>query len=910
MGLFTRKRVAPEGDPEIPLETTSATAYTDEEKEQIVKGNVETRLTELFSPNWSSKTREMLTFIYTSCDENEWFESWDERGSLVAVRSHLDYACYPEPNGDNSLYTDVAKVLVPEVVITVRNGLVEEFIAGLPRHVDDIMLSDDLHVQVIDNLASLKYIKRHQYACFVRQQNYLLVWQDDAKKLIPFVTEIEEYLVTRMWKQGAVEKETWRTTVSDVSSDYENQNLDGDRPVQNLLPFMVFAAILLNFFILMLGIKEIVYASLYTKTYFRFAFLLYTPFQFVFTGFFTLMLIVAVLNCFGPIGHMFENSKHYSCKPPIRIKEDLPHITIQCPVYKEDLKDVIIPTIDSLKVAISTYEKQGGTASVFINDDGMQLISEEERRVRKAYYAQNNIGWVARPGHGVDGFVRAGRFKKASNMNFAMNISLRVEEKLELVERHPDWTDEEEEEVYDQALAEVLETFKATTGHEGWAAGNIRIGELILIIDSDTRVPVDCFLDAASEFHHAPQVAILQHDSGVMQVSWDFWENAITYFTRCIYFSLQFATAAGDTAAFVGHNAFLRWAALQQVSYFDESDGRQKWWSEAHVSEDFEMSLKLQGLGYISRYATYSKKGFEEGVSLTCYDELNRWSKYAYGCSELVFNPLKEWHRKGPITKIFRTFLKSDLNSYSKVTMVFYIGTYYAMALWPLLVVNLFATGWGRWKLKLAWGFYNEGFGVFVSVLLVFNVVGPLTNAVVRFRAREGKLWENLYDNFKWSVVLIIFLGGISMHLSYALVAHLFSLKMEWGATAKSVEAGSFTTEVPKIWARFKWVYLILLVLSALQIYLAIGVSSKYAIHGLTSNGPLVFMMIMHAVMPFALNPNSYGSEWQGDLKASIRSASAWISVKIAILKDRIKALTQQAHSLGDRDTYGRYERV
>jgi hypothetical protein len=43
------------------------------------------------------------------------------------------------------------------------------------------------------------------------------------------------------------------------------------------------------------------------------------------------------------------------------------------------------------------------------------------------------------------------------------------------------------------------------------------------------------------------------------------------------------------------------------------------------------MALRLQMRGYIIRWATYSKGGFKEGVSLTVDDELNRWQKYAYG---------------------------------------------------------------------------------------------------------------------------------------------------------------------------------------------------------------------------------------------------------------------------------------
>jgi hypothetical protein len=58
----------------------------------------------------------------------------------------------------------------------------------------------------------------------------------------------------------------------------------------------------------------------------------------------------------------------------------------------------------------------------------MSVISEEEARARVEYYFDNNIGWVARPPHNKDGFVRKGKFKKASNMNFALNVANKVEE--------------------------------------------------------------------------------------------------------------------------------------------------------------------------------------------------------------------------------------------------------------------------------------------------------------------------------------------------------------------------------------------------------------------------------------------------------------------------------------------------
>jgi len=86
------------------------------------------------------------------------------------------------------------------------------------------------------------------------------------------------------------------------------------------------------------------------------------------------------------------------------------------------------------------------------------------------------------------------------------------------------------------------------------------------------------------------------------------------------------------------------------------------------------MALRLQGLGYDLRFATYFNEQFEEGVSLTVYDELARWEKYAYGCAELMFHPFHQWFRHGPFTKLFRNFIFSRINLMSKMTIMAYIG--------------------------------------------------------------------------------------------------------------------------------------------------------------------------------------------------------------------------------------------
>lgn len=118
------------------------------------------------------------------------------------------------------------------------------------------------------------------------------------------------------------------------------------------------------------------------------------------------------------------------------------------PVYKESLEAVLyvfsfslikyliwsyaivcfhrVPSIRSIKKAMQTYARQGGTSTIFINDDGLRLLSPSERDERLSFYANHNIGWVARPKHDPKpgGFKRAGRFKKASNMNYGIKFWL------------------------------------------------------------------------------------------------------------------------------------------------------------------------------------------------------------------------------------------------------------------------------------------------------------------------------------------------------------------------------------------------------------------------------------------------------------------------------------------------------
>ena len=146
---------------------------------------------------------------------------------------------------------------------------------------------------------------------------------------------------------------------------------------------------------------------------------------------------------------------------------------------------------------MQTYARQGGTSSIFVHEDGLQIISEEQRQERIAFYANHNIGWVARPKHdgSAGGFKRAGRFKKASNMNYGLALSMKLEKHLRILEDAMDRGEviEEGQSLEDKALEMAIEeTYEETGGKwRPWASNgkSIRMGEIILIVDSDTVVP-------------------------------------------------------------------------------------------------------------------------------------------------------------------------------------------------------------------------------------------------------------------------------------------------------------------------------------------------------------------------------------------------------------------------------------
>ncbi|KAJ7503345.1 glycosyl transferase family group 2-domain-containing protein [Mycena galericulata] len=595
----------------------------------------------------------------------------------------------------------------------------------------------------------------------------------------------------------------------------------------------------------------------------RFALVVTLPVIFCVSIFFCLQLIGNISLIIGPVAQYHENSAFYSAVKPApnpAVDNALPHITIQCPVYKESLRETIAPSVLSVKKAMQTYARQGGTSSIFICDDGMQLISEEDRQERMAFYANHNIGWTARPAHNKDGFFRKGKFKKASNMNYGLALSLKLERHLAELEA-AGVSEDDGECLEDKAMHLAVEEIFEESGrrHRPWACNgkSLRVGEIILIIDSDTIVPEDCFRDAAREMYESPDLAIIQHESDVMQVAHHYFENGITHFTRRINKCISYGCANGEVAPFVGHNAFLRWSAVQDAAFFDPDDGKRKQWSESNVSEDFDLALRLLLGGYTLRWATYSEGGFKEGVSLTVVDELARWQKYAYGCDEIIFNPIIKWWKGGPISPQLRGFVWSIAPVHYKIGMMSCAFSHYLHGIAAATVgsiMNYLLLGLAPELDR----FYLHSFEILLACTVVFPALGNLGFTLLEYRLGHRNFFSALVENLRWVPFFLFFFGGLSIHLSTAILAHLFSYDMTWGSTVKEVERSTFWIEVPRIWQRFKLSFVICFAAIIMMIvFTSNAVPFDWQIPGYNwaLNIPLSLVVGCHILLPIVLNP-------------------------------------------------------
>jgi cellulose synthase/poly-beta-1,6-N-acetylglucosamine synthase-like glycosyltransferase len=242
------------------------------------------------------------------------------------------------------------------------------------------------------------------------------------------------------------------------------------------------------------------------------------------------------------------------------------NITIQIPVYKESLQEVMMPTLKSCITSQRYYEKTtGARCNIVICDDGMmaymknnfaacemlwETIEQTKGRVfklshllnkvprpsrrhlkglssksvyevfhRMLFYYHYNIGFVAR-----STWDRRGKFKKASNLNSHLRLVWGAEQVAGA-----------EGTTYEEGLIE--NSHNSDGSRFTMFGGDISIGHLIIVNDADARMSKEVITKTVPEFLNDKSLGFTQHATKTMddQRGESYYVNMLSAYTDALY---------------------------------------------------------------------------------------------------------------------------------------------------------------------------------------------------------------------------------------------------------------------------------------------------------------------------------------------------------------------------------------
>jgi hypothetical protein len=288
----------------------------------------------------------------------------------------------------------------------------------------------------------------------------------------------------------------------------------------------------------------------------------------------------------------------------------------------------------------------------------------------------------------------------------------------------------------------------------------------MVLNDADARMSAPVIYKTVPEFLNDNFLGFTQHTTKTLddQRNETYYMRMLQVYTDFLYQGhFLLSSIMGCHPPLVGHSVFLRSDAIRQVGRIRTLRSAQKWlkniglpflgvdqigfkavtnsnrteyWSECHVSEDFELMIHLYNLGYKGRYVAFKDCEFQEGVTRTFDEEAGRHRKFALGAHELMFNTFQDIFSKGLYSSLFKTFLKCDIPSYYKVYLTAYLQSYMSGGVWYLIFTAatiLRLTG-GSDASKTLYAF--SPVAVLVLVVFIYYLIGYVCFLIALCRMR------------------------------------------------------------------------------------------------------------------------------------------------------------------------------
>jgi len=190
-----------------------------------------------------------------------------------------------------------------------------------------------------------------------------------------------------------------------------------------------------------------------------------------------------------------------------------------------------------------------------------------------------------------------------------------------------------------------------------------------------------------------------------------------------------------------------------------------------------------------------------------------------------------------------------------KISMLAYMFSYYGIAgSITISVINYVLLGF-QFPVD---GFFMHSFEIWLATTAVFWGSGTIGYTLLEYRLGHKKLLYALFENLMWIPFFFFFFAGLSIPVSQAILAHLFSYNIQWSATIKEVQLSNFFIEIPKIARRFWFPFLLSIAIIAGMIILAtplVPLEWRVGSSGWAVIFPLALSAGCHILFPIVLNP-------------------------------------------------------
>jgi len=208
------------------------------------------------------------------------------------------------------------------------------------------------------------------------------------------------------------------------------------------------------------------------------------------------------------------------------------------------------------------------------------------------------------------------------------------------------------------------------------------------------------------------------------------------------------------------------------------------------------------------RYVTYCGNGFQEGVSVTIYDELRRCQKQCYGLVRSTSTGLSKGRscvsssERMAATRASNPALYCVSQIGRQIRLKIYshriAGNILHVLCHPWLSLDTAASGWiylvvnylfGGWYPDHALKYYNDNL---ITVASIVILIYPLVHSIYRYIWKRDPFTVALLENYVSTGVLLVFFVVLSTHLSWAIWCHLLSIDVQWDVTPKVIHCSNF----------------------------------------------------------------------------------------------------------------------